>query len=165
MKMAANQGRPDYLAELYVAGLLADSGWNIYFPHRDEGFDFIISKCVEADMILRPVQVKGKYPTTGKTNITSYGSVSKLCALHPEMVLAIPYFSRDSACKTPLCTAYMPLGLIRRHSKGYRCQPANSKDGRPQPKRDHRQFFDAEGIRLLELPNWSQRTVIPKSDS
>ncbi len=110
MKMAANQGRPDYLAELYVAGLLADSGWNIYFPHRDEGFDFIISKCVEADMILRPVQVKGKYPTTGKTNKTSYGYVGKLSALHPEMVLAIPYFSRDCACKTPLCTAYNATG-------------------------------------------------------
>jgi len=24
----------DYFAELYVAGLMADAGWNIYFPHR-----------------------------------------------------------------------------------------------------------------------------------
>lgn len=33
----------DYFAELYVAGRLADAGWNVYFPHRDKGFDFIIS--------------------------------------------------------------------------------------------------------------------------
>lgn len=52
----------DYLAELLVAGILADDGWNIYFPHRDEGFDFIISKQVDGREIIRPVQVKGKYP-------------------------------------------------------------------------------------------------------
>jgi hypothetical protein len=27
----------DYFAELFVAGLLADAGWNVYFPHRDQG--------------------------------------------------------------------------------------------------------------------------------
>ncbi len=31
----------DYFAEMYVAGVMADSGWNIYFPRRDEGFSFI----------------------------------------------------------------------------------------------------------------------------
>ena len=34
----------DYFAEMYVAGILADNGWNIYFPRRDNGFDFIITK-------------------------------------------------------------------------------------------------------------------------
>ena len=34
----------DYFAELHVAGRLADAGWDIYFPHRDKGFDFVISK-------------------------------------------------------------------------------------------------------------------------
>lgn len=29
----------DYLAELHVAGLLADAGWNVCFPHRDESAD------------------------------------------------------------------------------------------------------------------------------
>lgn len=52
--------RPDYLAELYVAGVLADAGWNVYFPHRDEGFDFIISKYLGDRIVLRLVQVKGK---------------------------------------------------------------------------------------------------------
>ena len=34
----------DYFAELIVAGMFAEKGWNIYFPHRDQGFDFIVSK-------------------------------------------------------------------------------------------------------------------------
>jgi hypothetical protein len=33
---------PDYFAELYVAGLMANAGWNVYFPHRDRGLDFIV---------------------------------------------------------------------------------------------------------------------------
>jgi len=48
----------DYFAELYVAGVLARRGWNLYFPHRDEGFDFMISKIIGNDMVIRPVQVK-----------------------------------------------------------------------------------------------------------
>ena len=31
----------DQFAEMYVAGVLADAGWNIYLPHRDVGFDMI----------------------------------------------------------------------------------------------------------------------------
>jgi hypothetical protein len=55
----------DYFAELYVAGKFADEGWNVYFPHRDKGFDFIVSKQDSgAVQILMPVQVKGKYPTS-----------------------------------------------------------------------------------------------------
>src|SRR5947209_1336736 len=52
----------DYFAEMYVAGILADNGWNIYFPRRDKGFDFIITKPIGDEIIVRPVQVKGKYP-------------------------------------------------------------------------------------------------------
>ncbi len=80
----------DYFAELYVAGRLADAGWNIYFPHRDEGFDFVISKFVGDVPLLRPVQVKGKYPTGEKGDKLKYGYVGKLTQTHPEMVLAIP---------------------------------------------------------------------------
>ena len=55
----------DYFAELYVAGLMANAGWNVYFPHRDKGMDFIISKTgADESEIIRPVQVKGKYPST-----------------------------------------------------------------------------------------------------
>lgn len=60
MSTNAEKRRPDYLAELYVAGVLADDGWNVYFPHRDEGFDFMISKYLGDRIVLRLVQVKGK---------------------------------------------------------------------------------------------------------
>jgi hypothetical protein len=36
----------DYFAKLFVAGRLADAGWNVYFPHRVQGFDFMITKTV-----------------------------------------------------------------------------------------------------------------------
>jgi len=38
----------EVFAELYVAGVLADAGWNIYFPTRDIGFDFIATKTAAA---------------------------------------------------------------------------------------------------------------------
>lgn len=160
MPSHATQRRPDYLAELYVAGVLADAGWNVYFPHRDEGFDFIISKYVDRKIVIRPVQVKGKYPTAGKLDKASYGYVGKLTALHSEMVLAIPYFLSDDLIKSPVCTAYIPLGLIRGHKRGYRCQPATFRVGRPQPKREYRPFFDADGIRLIELNDWSRKIAV-----
>ena len=69
----------DYFAELFVAGRLADAGWNVYFPHRDQGFDFIITKTVNAgEMLIRPVQVKGKYPTGEKGDQGVYGYVGAL---------------------------------------------------------------------------------------
>jgi hypothetical protein len=50
----------DYFAELYVAGLFGDAGWAVYFPKRDVGFDFVVSKQVGARMLIRPVQVSRK---------------------------------------------------------------------------------------------------------
>src|SRR4051812_11228685 len=113
----------DYFAELYVAGLFADAGWNVYFPHRDKGFDFIITKPhKQLGQIIRAVQVKGKYPTTEKGDKATYGYVGKLTAMHPEMVLAIPYFSHETP-GIPLCVAYMPPSQIKPHIRGYRCEP------------------------------------------
>jgi hypothetical protein len=144
----------DYFAELYVAGSFANAGWNVYFPHRDEGFDFIISKPDgHGSQILRPVQVKGKYPTSTKTSKTVYGYVGRLSQQHPEMVLAIPFFSTVSS-PAPTCIAYMPASLIRRHSRGFRCEPASFKSGKPAARRDYARFFDSAGLKLLELSSW-----------
>ena len=52
----------DYFAELYVAGLFGDAGWSVYFPKRDVGFDFIATKSIDGDVLIRPIQVKGLYP-------------------------------------------------------------------------------------------------------
>jgi hypothetical protein len=152
--------QPDYFAELYVAGILADAGWNIYFPHRDRGFDFIIAKLVAGNMLLRPVQVKGKYPTGDKTDKPSYGYIGRLTEIHPEMVLSIPFFAAKSQMNPPLFVAYMPFSLIRRHKRGYRCLPATFQRGEPKRRRDFAQFFDLDGIRRLEDERWKESTVL-----
>lgn len=149
----------DYFAELFVAGRFADAGWNVYFPHRDEGFDFIVTKSVGgAHQIIRPVQVKGKYPTEGKTDKTVYGYVGELSQVHPEMVLVVPFFAGESG-DIPSFVAYLPYSMIRPHSRGYRCEPAAFKGGVPVRRRDHRNFFDAAGLKLIEHSGWSTMGV------
>lgn len=149
----------DYFAELYVAGRFADAGWNIYFPHRDKGFDFVVSKMFVRDgLLLRPVQVKGKYPTAVKRNKQTYGYVGRLTQIHLEMVLAIPFFSTGSS-DMPACTAYMPLSLVRSHKRGYRCLPASFNSGVVKPRRDYKKFFDSSGLRLLEEASWKNSTI------
>jgi hypothetical protein len=149
----------DYFAELFVAGRFADAGWNVYFPHRDRGFDFIVSKPDgKGSQILRPVQVKGKYPTEEKGDKPVYGYIGKLTQLHPEMVLAIPFFSR-AAPEVPICVAYLPLSLIREHQRGYRCQPARFVGGRARPRRDFSRFFGTEGLAMLDSPSWKDECV------
>jgi hypothetical protein len=76
----------DLFAEFYVAGLLADAGWHIYLPKRDFGFDFIATKLVSGSIVIRPVQVKGLYPTEGKKNRPSYGYTGRLTQLHPDVL-------------------------------------------------------------------------------
>lgn len=155
----ATQGAPlvaDYFAELYVAGRLAHAGWNVYFPHRDDGFDFVIVKSVGERTLIRPVQVKGLYPTSEKTDKTTYGYRGLLSQTHSEMVLAIAYFG--SAGSEPRCdhVAYMPFVTVRVTSSGvHRCVPASYVGGAVQPRRDYAKFFDVDGIARMESPDWS----------
>jgi hypothetical protein len=149
----------DYFAELYVAGRFADAGWNIYFPRRDQGFDFIASKPgPDGIQLLRPVQVKGKYPTAEKGDKLVYGYIGELTQRHPDMVLAIPYFS-PAAPDIPTCIAYLPRLLIRNHSRGSRCEPASFQGGMAKPRRDYARFFGEEGLRLIEQTGWAQLTI------
>src|SRR5712692_4000475 len=143
----------DYFAELYVAGRFADAGWNVYFPRRDRGFDFIVSKPVADRLqLLRPVQLKGKYPTPEKVDKDVYGYIGDLTELHPEMVLAIPFFSSASP-GIPTCIAYLSFSLVRKHSRGFKCEPATFRDGVPIPRRDYAKFFDEAGLKLVEQPD------------
>ena len=149
----------DYFAELYVAGRFAEAGWNVYFPHRDQGFDFIAVKAHEGGPTIRPVQVKGKYPTRGKVDKATYGYMGELSQLHNEMVLAIPFFLSGST-EMPSCTAYMPRSLVRNTAtRGFRCYPATFQGERVIPRRDFKKFFDDDGLKLMESPNWNQLGV------
>lgn len=145
----------DYFAELYVAGLMADAGWNLYFPHRDRGMDFIATKTVaRGTELIRAVQVKGKYPTAGKGRKVAYGYVGKLNQLHPEMVLAIPFFANNQQ-GPPMYVAYMPFSRLKPASRGRRCQPCTFRAGVPTPRREYLQFFDDRGLAALERSDFS----------
>jgi len=149
----------DYFAELYVAGVLAQAGWNVYFPHRDKGIDFMISKQIGDEVVIRPVQVKGKFPKREKTDKAGYGYVGDLTQMHSEMVLVIPFFPVAQTEYLPVCIAYMPANQIKKNARGYRCQPAAFKDGKAKPRRDYARFFDEEGLRLLESKTWKETSV------
>jgi predicted RNase H-like HicB family nuclease len=146
------------LAELHVAGLLAEAGWRIYLPHRDDGFDFVALKCLETATLIRPVQVKGKYPTLGKLDKATYGFVGKLTQTHPEMILAVPYFEAGSI-PSIRHVAFMPLCMVRPHSKGWRTAPAKLVGGRASIRGDHARFFDQQGLSRPSDPGWSTQQL------
>ncbi len=149
----------DYFAEMYVAGVLADAGWQIYFPRRDVGFDFIAIHEQEGAPLIRPVQVKGKYPTKNKKNKKTYGFLGALTQVHQEMVLAIPYFSHEYS-KAPDCVAYMPRGQIRDSTKNrFSVSPAQFINGSAVPRRDYSKFFDEQGVSLLLSAGFSSAEI------
>lgn len=139
----------DYFAEMYVAGLLADAGWDIYFPRRDKGFDMIVTRPTADGTIVRPVQVKGKYATDDKTNKSVYGYVGGLTALHDDMVLVIPYFTSSDAA-APRLVAWAPRSALRKVARGFAFEPATFVSGHPQMRRDFKHFFGDEGLRALD---------------
>jgi hypothetical protein len=62
-RVQINTGRLDIR---FWTGIMADSDWNIYFSTRDVGFDFIATISTDEGVVIRPVQVKGNYPTEDK---------------------------------------------------------------------------------------------------
>jgi hypothetical protein len=150
----------DLFAEFYVAGLLADAGWHIYFPKRDYGFDFIATKRVSDHIIIRPVQVKGLYPTASKTKKAIYGYTGTITQIHPDMVLAITFFDTTHQ-PSPLFTAFLPHSQIRKGTKPqqYRAYPASFRNGRAEKRRDFRHFFDADGLKLMETEDFPKSEI------
>ncbi len=147
----------DYFAELYVAGIMGDNGWNVYFPKRDVGFDFIATKEVGTRIVMRPVQFKGLYPSETKKLRNGYGFVGSLTALHDDMALILPYFPTDITGASPLHIAYMPRSQIKLASRGdHRCIPANFDGKKAVPRRDFARFFDRPGLLAMELAVWGQ---------
>lgn len=145
----------DYFAEMYVAGLFADAGWNVYFTHRDQGFDYVITRATDSAVIIRPVQVKGLYPTAEKGDRSAFGYKGKLSLLHRDMVLVLVFFNAGATEGTPQNIAFMPHGQIRPRSRGgFRCVPAVLKAGVVTPRRDFAGYFDAAGLAALCEPDW-----------
>jgi hypothetical protein len=146
----------DYFAELYVAALFGDAGWCVYFPKRDVGFDFIATKEVRGEILLRPVQVKGRFPTPEKTDKPLYGFRGELTAIHADMVLALPYFHRDRP-HSPECCAFMPRDQFKAPSAGgMRCEPASFIGGHTTPRRDFAKYFDERGLSRVESEDWGR---------
>ena len=146
----------DYFAEMYVAGLLADAGWNIYFPRRDKGFDYIASRPAGADLLIRAIQVKGLYPTVDKGDRPAFGYSGRLTALHPDMALVLVYFNPGATEGTPQHIAYMPRGQVRSRSRGgFRCAPGRLHSGLVSPRRDFASYFDAAGLAAMGGVGWA----------
>ena len=145
----------DYFAELYAAGIFGDAGWSVYFPKRDVGFDFIVTKPVGDDVLLRPVQVKGLYPTGAKGDKVSYGYRGKLSAIHPEMVLVLAFFAATERGVAPEHIAYMPFTEFKKPvGGGFRCVPARFEAGHSKPRREFARYFGEKGLSAVESTLW-----------
>jgi len=156
MLMPRPESQRDYFAELYVAGIFGDAGWSVFFPKRDVGFDFVVSKKVSGKIILRPVQVKGKYPSAAKGAKSAYGYLGALTAVHEDMVLALPFFSATERGAAPELIAYMPMSQINNRSRGgYRCVPATYANGHAKPRKSFEKYFGESGLRLLDNILWA----------
>lgn len=161
---AATAQRPasrlaDYLAARQVASLFADAGWNLFFPQWKRDFDFIAAKAADrGEQMLRPVQVKAKYPSVDQRDRESYGFAGKLGPVHPELVLAIPYFAANRSGR-PVCVAFLPMSLIQGHEGEHRAEPARLLNGLPSARPEYARFFDGAGLALIESPDWKHLTV------
>lgn len=145
----------DYFAELYVAGIMGDAGWSVYFPKRDVGFDFVVTRSTQKGVLIRPVQVKGLYPTVVKTDKPYYGFIGKLTQLHDSMVLVLPYFTTDKLGAAPGCIAFMPRSEIRpQQGRGYKCTPAKFSAGCARPRASFTKYFDRPGLDAIASLGW-----------
>lgn len=150
----ASDSPRDYFAELYIAALFGDAGWSVYFPKRDVGFDFIATKPVRGEVLLRPVQVKGLYPTSTKLDKPTYGFRGQLTATHASMVVALPYF-HSSNRHSPEIYAFIPLDRCKARASGdIRAEPAKFVGGHAVPRRDSARYFGAQGLALIEHESW-----------
>jgi hypothetical protein len=153
--MPKPKNQRDEFAEQYVAGIFADAGWAVYFPRKDKGFDFIISKNTKSGMIVRPVQVKGKFPETTTAVRKKYGYRGTLTAVHPKMVLAIPLFTSLTRLAHPDCVAYMPFKKITEPKKGtFWCGPAKLEKGKVSAKKTFQKYFDETGLNAVGKKIW-----------
>jgi hypothetical protein len=111
-------------------------------------------------MIVRPVQVKGKFPETTTAVRKKYGYRGRLTAIHKDMVLAIPLFTSLERLAHPDCIAFMPLSTITEPKKGlYWCAPAKLEKGKVSAKESFKHYFGEDGIRYVESTNFGNTSL------
>lgn len=153
----------DEFAELYTAGLFADAGWTVYFPRRDRGFDYIVTKQHDTEMLVRPVQVKGVYPEEQKKGGRPFGKDLKLTAFHPQMVLVMPFFEYSpEKAESPTHVAFFPLQPSRRSDGKHIIRPALLKGGKISIRETYQRFCGKTGIDAVSASGWG-RTSAPDS--
>lgn len=129
-----------------------------YFPKRDVGFDFIATKQVGDEVLIRPVQVKGRYPTADKTDKKPLGFKGKLTAVHSQMVLAIPFFNQ-AIHQAPEQVAFIPLSECKKTPNGgWLCHPCKwvmgKNGGRAVKVSRYERYFGKDGLALVGHPGW-----------
>ena len=148
----------EQFADFYVAAQFADAGWNVYLPRWDNGFDFMIERTIvnDSDRVtrIRPIQVRGKYPTDEKGETKQYGiRRGRLSRTHPDMVLAMPFFT-ESDCH-PTHVAYLPMTRIKPmwddvdDGWSFSCLPAGIRSGAVYARQEYQEYFDAAGLAAL----------------
>ena len=148
--------RLDGLAtELALAGLFVEAGWNVYSPQRDVGIDFIATKPVRGQLVIRPVQIKGCHWRSRKDS-SEYGKRGiELSEIHPEMALVLAFYYQGDLALRPVYVAFLPFAqLVRQPAGTFRCEPACIRRGRVSPRREFARYFGSPGIRLMQLPEW-----------
>ena len=149
--MPRPKNQRDEFAQFYVAAMFADEGWTLHFPMPDRGFDFIATKQIADKIVIRPVQVKGKYPESTIRKVKAYGFTGGLTATHDSMVLAIPLFNSNERSESPALVAFVPWSEIKILGNGkYKCCPAQHLEGKVRARQDSEKFFGIAGIKCLE---------------
>lgn len=111
------------------------------------------TKLVNNQIIIKPIQVKGLYPSKTKKDKRAYGYTGKLTQTHSDMILALVYFSPTeikNPYEAPIHIAWMTRENIKPVKKGFNCPPAQIKSGKIVPRRDFRKFFDEDGLKRVE---------------
>lgn len=88
-----------------------------------------------------------------KSDKAADGHVGELTQQHPDMVLAIPFFT-PAVPAVPTCIGYLP-SIVCRNSRGFRSEPATFRNGVAKPRQDYARFIDEAGLTLLEVAFWA----------
>lgn len=148
----------DEFAELYVSALFADGGWTVYFPRRDKGFDCIVTMQKGDDMLVRPIQVKGVYPEEFKKGGKPFGRDLKLTAIHPQMVLVMPFFQyAPEKSSSPTHVGFFPIKPSTRPDRKHIIRPAFLKAGVISVRDSYQGSFGKAGIAEVEKLTWGPR--------